>query len=56
MENRELIKNAEKYINHLGDNSVTLEEVAKNAGFSIGLTSKKVEAKITTAKITALRI
>lgn len=35
MENRELIKNAEKYINHLGDNSVTLEEVAKNAGFSI---------------------
>ncbi len=34
MENRDLIKNAVKYINNLGFNTTTLEDVAKNAGFS----------------------
>jgi len=34
MENRDLIKNAVKYINNLGSNATTLDDVAKNAGFS----------------------
>ena len=34
MENRDLIKNAVNYINNLGSNATTLDEVAKNAGFS----------------------
>jgi len=34
MENRDLIKNAVKYINNLGANTTTLDDVAKNAGFS----------------------
>ena len=34
MENRDLIKNAIKYINNLGSNATTLHDVAKNAGFS----------------------
>ena len=34
MENRDLIKNAVKYINNLGSNATNLDEVAKNAGFS----------------------
>ncbi len=34
MENRDLIKNAVKYINNLGSDTTTLEDVAKNAGFS----------------------
>ena len=34
MENRELIKNAVKYINNLGSNETSLDDVAKNAGFS----------------------
>ena len=34
MENRDLIKNAVKYINNLGSNKTTLDDVAKNAGFS----------------------
>ncbi len=34
MENRDLIKNAVKYINNLGSNETTLEDIAKNAGFS----------------------
>lgn len=34
MENRDLIKNAVKYINNLGSNITTLDDVAKNAGFS----------------------
>ena len=34
MENRDLIKNAVKYINNLGSNSTTLDDVAKKAGFS----------------------
>ncbi len=34
MENRDLIKNAVKYINNLGSKETTLEDVAKNAGFS----------------------
>ncbi len=34
MENKDLIKNAVKYINNLGSNETTLEDVAKNAGFS----------------------
>ena len=35
MENRDLIKNAVKYINNLGSNTTTIEDVAKNAGFSV---------------------
>ena len=34
MENRDLIKNAVKYINSLGPDIITLDDVAKNAGFS----------------------
>ena len=34
MENRDLIKNAVKYINNLDSNSTTLDDVAKKAGFS----------------------
>ena len=34
MENKDLIKNAVKYINNLGSNATTLDDVAKNAGFS----------------------
>lgn len=34
MENRDLIKNAVKYINNLGSKTTTIEDVAKNAGFS----------------------
>lgn len=34
MENRDLIKNAVKYINNLGSIETTLEDIAKNAGFS----------------------
>lgn len=34
MENRDLIKKAVKYINNLGSNATTLDDVAKNAGFS----------------------
>ena len=34
-ENHELIKNAVKYIDKLGSGKTTIEEVAKNAGFSI---------------------
>ncbi len=34
MENRDLIKNAVKYINNLGSGVTTLDDVAKNAGFS----------------------
>jgi AraC-like DNA-binding protein len=34
MENRELIKNAVKYINNLGSNETSLDDVAKKAGFS----------------------
>ena len=34
MENRDLIKNAVKYINNLGSNETTLDDVAKKAGFS----------------------
>lgn len=34
MENGNLIKNAVKYINNLGSNATTLDDVAKNAGFS----------------------
>lgn len=34
MENRDLIKNAIKYINNLGSNATTLDDVAKKAGFS----------------------
>ena len=35
MENRDLIKNAVKYINNLGSNATTLDGVARNAGFSV---------------------
>ena len=35
MENNELIKNALKYIDKLGANKTTIEDVAKNAGFSV---------------------
>ena len=35
MENDELIKNALKYIDKLGANKTTIEDVAKNAGFSV---------------------
>ena len=35
MENDELIKNALKYIDKLGSNKTTIEDVAKNAGFSV---------------------
>ena len=34
MENRNLIKNAVKYINSLGSDTTTLDDVAKSAGFS----------------------
>ena len=34
MENHELIKNAVRYINNLGANETSLDDVAKNAGFS----------------------
>ncbi len=33
MENKDLIRKAVKYINHLGSNSTTLDDVAKNVGF-----------------------
>ncbi len=33
MENRDLIKNAVKYINNLGSNSTTLDDVAKKRVF-----------------------
>ncbi len=35
MENNELIKNALKYIDKLGANKTTIDDVAKNAGFSV---------------------
>lgn len=35
MENKDIVKNAVKYIDKLGSNKTTIEEVAKNAGFSI---------------------
>lgn len=35
MENNELIKNALRYIDKLGANKTTIEDVAKNAGFSV---------------------
>ena len=35
MENKDIVKNAVKYIDKLGNNKTTIEEVAKNAGFSI---------------------
>ena len=34
MDNRDLIRNAVKYINNLGSAATTLDDVAKNAGFS----------------------
>lgn len=34
MENRDLIKNAVRYINNLGSNATSPDDVAKNAGFS----------------------
>ena len=35
MENKDIVKNAVNYINKLGNNKTTIEDVAKNAGFSI---------------------
>ena len=35
MENKDIVKNAVKYIDKLGSKKTTIEDVAKNAGFSI---------------------
>lgn len=44
MENRDLIKNAVKYINNLGSGVTTLDDVAKNAGFSTDYFNRYFEA------------